>query len=68
MTTRNRIALAAIVAIQLVLLAVVAVRHAGQITPDGVAYLRIASYLVDGPGSLAFTGYRGPLLHVPETN
>ncbi len=63
-------------AVQLILLAIAGVRNLDTLNPDGIAYMRIASYYAAGNTDLAVTGYWGPLLswlmvplrwmHIPE--
>lgn len=51
-----------VLVVQTPLLILAAVNSTHSITPDGVAYLRIAKYYRDGQFGLAVNGYWGPLL------
>ena len=54
--------LVGIFAIQVVLVATLGWYHQNQINPDGVAYLRIASYYAHGTSEHMVSGYWGPML------
>ena len=48
--------------VQVVLLVIAGARNLATLNPDGIAYMRIASYYAVGKADLAVTGYWGPLL------
>ncbi|GAB4369783.1 MAG: hypothetical protein Kow0062_03980 [Acidobacteriota bacterium] len=59
---RERLGLALILLGQLALAIPLGIRHALEIRPDSIAYLRIARYVAEGRFDLAVSGYWGPLL------
>ncbi len=62
MNRATRWAIAVIFAVQILLLPIAGWNHRFQVNPDGVAYLRIASYWSGGQTDLMISGYWGPLL------
>lgn len=61
-SARPSVAIPAIFLTQLVLLAVAGWQHRHQLNPDGVAYMRIAGYWLEGNEALRISGYFAPLL------
>jgi len=58
----NPAVVGAILAVQLALLVVAAIRNAHALNPDAIAYLRLASYYAHGQRDLMISGYWGPMV------